>query len=203
MELIVVTPPTYFEAEGKLINDYFDAGLEVLHIRKPDQERVQFTSLMSEIRPEFYPRIAIHQHHDLAKEFGLRRLHFTEQQRKAQSAGKLHELAVAGYRLSSSVHQIDTFAGLEEFSYVFFGPVFDSISKKGYKSKLKEGFVLPPHKQKVFAIGGAHAGRFKEINSMNFDGAAVLGSLWHMDVPPLRALTIMMNEIKSLNNGDR
>ena len=203
MELIVVTPPTYFEAEGKLINDYFDAGLEVLHIRKPDQEHAQFASLMSTIRPEFYPRIAIHQHHNLAKEFGLQRLHFTEPQRKAQSPEKLRELGIAGYRLSSSVHQIDTFAGLEEFSYVFFGPVFDSISKKGYKSKLKEGFVLPPHKQKVFAIGGAHAGRFKEINSMNFDGAAVLGSLWHMDVPPLRALTIMMNEIKSLNNGDR
>lgn len=203
MELVVVTCPTYFEAEGMLINDFFDAGLDLLHIRKPDQEPVHFLRLMSTIKPEFYPRLAIHQHHDLAKEFGLQRLHFTERQRKAQCLEHLHELAAAGYRLSSSVHQLDTFAGLEELSYVFFGPVFDSISKLGYESKLEEGFILPPHPLKVFAIGGAQADRFKEINKMNFDGVAVLGSLWYQGIPPLRGLKIMMDEIKSLNNGDR
>lgn len=196
MELIVVTPPAYFEGEGKLINDFFDTGLERIHIRKPDQDPLLFCKLMKTIEPEYYPRIAIHQHHDLAGQFGLQRLHFTEQQRMARGCVKLHELTVAGYLLSSSVHQADTFAGLEDLNYVFFGPVFDSISKQGYVSNLHTGFVLPPHNPKVIAIGGVTAGRVEEVKRMNFDGAAVLGSLWHQDIPPLSALKIMMNAFK-------
>ena len=35
MKLILITPPTYFVEENKIITDLFDEGLDILHLRKP------------------------------------------------------------------------------------------------------------------------------------------------------------------------
>ncbi|WP_158796012.1 thiamine phosphate synthase [Pedobacter sp. L105] len=182
MELIVVTLPEYFEGEGPLINELFTAGLHLLHLRKPDNDEEQFRKLLMDIQPEYHPAIAIHQHHELAEEFSLRRLHFTEQHRKLMSIAKLDELRGQGFCLSSSVHHLEE---LPDLDYVFYGPVFNSISKAGYNTVLESGFVLPPHAEKIFAIGGVNAGRLKQLSAMNFDGAAVLGALWHQEGSPV------------------
>ncbi|MET1054565.1 MAG: thiamine phosphate synthase [Pedobacter sp.] len=188
MELIVVTQPDYFECEAELINQFFAEGLRLLHIRKPDNDAVKFRSLMKGIDPEYYPLISIHQHHELAVEFGIRRLHFKEQQRRA--------LSDDGFCLSSSVHDPAELSKLNGFSYVFFGPVFNSISKTGYNTVLPDDFVLPDHLLKVFAIGGVEAGKLQQLQQMNFDGAAVLGSIWLSDSP----LKELRNLIKSTND---
>ena len=154
MELIVVTPPEYFEGEAPLINELFAAGLHLLHLRKPDNDEAQFRKLLMDIRPEYHQAIAIHQHHELAEEFSLRRLHFTEQRRKLVGIAPLDELRGQGFCLSSSVHDLQE---LPDLDYVFYGPVFNSISKAGYNSVLEAGFVLPPHGVKIFGIGGVSA----------------------------------------------
>jgi thiamine-phosphate pyrophosphorylase len=198
MELIVVTPPDYFKGEAVLINRFFAEGLSLLHIRKPINDQEKFRKLMMEIDAKYYPRISIHQHHELAGEFSLERLHFTEQQRKALPVADFPDLAARGFHLSSSVHDpgaIDEPAGLD---YVFFGPVFNSISKKNYDSVLDEAFILAPHHTKVFAIGGVSAGRLQTLKQMNFDGAAVLGSLWHQTVSPLEELKNLMKAINEI-----
>lgn len=207
MDLIVVTRPDYFEGEAELINQFFANGLRLLHIRKPNNA-VKFRALMNGIDPEYYPLISIHQHHEIAGEFGIKRLHFKEQQRRAllddglknrfSETGK--ELPhAAGFHLSSSVHDLAEISEMEGFSYVFFGPVFNSISKTGYHTALADDFVLPAHAVKVVAIGGVRADKLKQIQQMNFDGAAVLGSLWHPDVSPLVALKNLQHAIDELD----
>ncbi|SDZ94347.1 thiamine phosphate synthase [Pedobacter hartonius] len=198
MELIVVTPPDYFEGEAALINRFFEEGLHLLHIRKPVDDPEKFRKLMQGIAEQHYPRIAIHQHHEFAEEFSLKRLHFTEQQRKARAAGDFAGLTADGFHLSSSVHDPHTIQELTEFDYVFFGPVFNSISKKGYESALGDEFTLAPHVLKVFAIGGVRANRLAQLKQMNFDGAAVLGSLWHQTVSPLTELKNIMKAINKI-----
>lgn len=195
MELIVVTPPDYFEGEGRLFNQFFAEGLGLLHIRKPINDREKFRKLMMEIKPEYYPAISIHQHHELADEFSLKRLHYTEQHRQSVSAVELDVLRRLGFCLSSSVHEPDN---LPDLDYVFFGPVFNSISKTGYESKLNADFVLPPHQTKVFAIGGISAGKLAQLKQMNFDGAAVLGTIWHQQDSPLTAFKKLEEVINNL-----
>lgn len=182
MELVVVTPPDYFEGEGQLINALFTAGLDLLHLRKPENDEEKFRKLMLAIRPEYYPAVSIHQHHELAEEFSVKRLHYTEQHRKLMGDACLDELRGQGFCLSSSVHDLEEVPDLD---YVFYGPVFDSISKTGYNSVLDTDFVLPSHTVKIFAIGGVKAGRLEQLKAMNFDGAAVLGALWHREDSPL------------------
>lgn len=188
MELIVITPPDYFEGEADLINQFFATGLRLLHIRKPVDDVLKFRELMKEIDQEYYPLISIHQHHELAEEFALRRLHFKEAERSQLSVAHLKSLRSDGFHLSSSVHDLEELAQLQEFDYVFFGPVFDSISKAGYKGVLADDIVLPSFSTKVFAIGGVQANRLQQLKNMNFNGAAVLGTLWHQKVSPLAAL---------------
>lgn len=198
MELIVVSPPDYFEGEADLINQFFTEGLNLLHLRKPVNDSNQFTDLMEEIDPAFYPQIVIHQHHELAEEFSLNRLHYPEHFRKLLGTDEITELLNAGYKLSSSIHQLDVLPDLDFLEYVFFGPVFNSISKTGYQTVLPDDFVLPPHELKVFAIGGVTESRLKQLQQMNFDGAAVLGTLWHQQNSPLVELKKLIKSIKGL-----
>jgi thiamine-phosphate pyrophosphorylase len=194
MELTVVTSPEYFSGEGELINKLFASGLQSLHIRKPVGDLPKFSKLMESIDPVNYPLTVIHQHHEVAPVYGIRRLHYTEQHRKETSSAARKELLLEGYQLSSSVHEVGGIDQLEDFAYVFFGPVFNSISKTGYSSVIKAGFVLPPHATKIFAIGGVTAGNLKKLLEMGFDGAAILGAIW-LSADPLAAVLQLMHSI--------
>jgi len=82
-------------------------------------------------------------------------------------------------------------------------PVFDSISKFGYKAKynsqeLKEGILAwrdfqkkENRSQKLFALGGVDAENIAELAELGFDGAAVLGAVWHHPDPVEAFLEIL------------
>lgn len=181
MELIVITHPEPVPDESRIIQELFEEGLECLHLRKPDYSEAQIATLLSEIRPEWYDRISLHQHHQVADHFGMRRLHFSEGKRKTTSAETILSLKQQGYTLSTSIHSSEDLAILPDpFEYVFLGPVFDSISKAGYESILQSGFKLNKYRKpcKVIALGGIAAFNVPVARQMGFDGVAVLGTIW-------------------------
>lgn len=181
MELIVITRPDYFPGEGELINALFGAGLRLLHLRKPENDVAKFRALMNEINPLYYQDISIHQHHELADEFSIMRLHFPEKLWSCTTGQRKIELFTIGFRLSRSVHQWEVPADTAFLDYVFFGPVFNSISKPGYLSTIPKDFYLSgvPGGLKIFAIGGITAHRLGDLKRMNFHGAVILGSIWN------------------------
>jgi len=81
----------------------------------------------------------------------------------------------------------------------FLSPIFDSISKFGYKAKynnqeLKEGIAAwrdfqkkENRSQKLFALGGVDSENIATLVELGFDGAAVLGTVWH-NPDPVEAL---------------
>ena len=46
MKLILITPPTYFVEEDKIITSLFEEGLDILHLRKPNTAPMYHDSLM-------------------------------------------------------------------------------------------------------------------------------------------------------------
>lgn len=197
MELIVITRPDYFEGEGELINALFDAGLQLLHLRKPENDEAKFMKLMEVINPVYYPAISIHQQHELANRFSIRRLHYPEKLWKHTSEQQRIALFADDFHLSRSVHEWGPPADTAFLDYVLFGPVFSSISKVGYQSIVDGDFSLSavPEGLKVFGIGGVTADLFQELQRMNFNGAAVLGALWNH---PSGAVKEFEKMIKSL-----
>jgi len=183
LELIVISSPSPVSNEAENINSFFEAGLGVFHLRKPDSDLEDVAKLLSQIDPKYYDRIAIHQHHQLAAEFGLKRLHFTELKRQNTVLATFQKTKEKGLKISTSIHDLDLLDQLDHFDYTFFSPVFDSISKQGYKSKLNSDFTLqkPAKSPAVIALGGIEQQNIHLIKTMNFDGAAVLGTIWNYE----------------------
>lgn len=69
------------------------------------------------------------------------------------------------------------------YDYYFLSPIYDSISKEGYKSafsKAKLTEFLHAHPDiKVMALGGMTADKIDECREMGFAGVAFLGELWN------------------------
>jgi phosphoribosylanthranilate isomerase len=86
-------------------------------------------------------------------------------------------------KYKGSCHSFEEVEALElEKEYCFLSPIYDSISKKGYKAKfdtetLKE-FLKKERQIKVIALGGVTAENYTEIIETGFDGGAFLGSIW-------------------------
>jgi len=197
MELIVISEPGAATEEALTINQLFKAGLKRLHLRKPGWDNKQLTKLLMQIDKAFHHEIALHQHHEIAGDFDMKRLHYTEQHRMNTDLKKMSRQNKEGYVLSTSVHDLSTLARLTLFDYAFFGPVFNSISKQEYQSSLKDGFQIDKKciKTKVIALGGVEETNLGKVKQMNFDGAAVLGAVWN---DPTRAVVNLKSLMQKL-----
>ncbi len=182
MELIVISNPVLIPNEAQVINDLFSLGLKYFHLRKPLCGPNQTRQLLKKINPEYLGAIAMHQHHDVALEFGIKRLHYTESARNGSNE-QWQKHVQNGVTLSTSIHTLEALPGLKQFSYVFFGPVFNSISKKGYSSVVQNDFRLSKENEfpKVIALGGITINNIAITREMRFDGAAILGAVWNED----------------------
>jgi thiamine-phosphate pyrophosphorylase len=180
MKLYVLSKDVAVTNEAQIINNLFANGLEHLHLRKPETSKDELADLLSQIEPVYYERIALHQFHDLAEEFGIRRLHFTTAHRKHVGQHELLKYSDAGYTLSTSVHTWGEIKGLENFNALFYSPVFDSLSKPGYGGTLTNDFRLEDnYKERLIALGGISIDNIKETKTMGFRAAAVLGAIWN------------------------
>lgn len=186
MEPIVVSAPSCFKQEAGLINQLFEAGLTVLHLRKPGLDRVAYKKLIGAVDPVHHPKLAIHQFHELREDYEIGRLHFPEQHRRA-GVLECSSFLNTSFVWSTSIHELSELAGLPGFSYTFFGPVFNSLSKPGYRSVIESGFRWKVRDQhpKLIALGGVDHINLPQVRRMGFDGVAVLGALWN---EPLKAL---------------
>ena len=60
MKLIVVTTPTFFVEEDKIITALFEEGLDVLHLRKPETPAMYSERLLTLIPDKYHRRIVTH-----------------------------------------------------------------------------------------------------------------------------------------------
>lgn len=179
-KMIVITNPTSIENEINIIHSLFAEGLTLLHIRKPAFSEEEMKVFLSEIELEFRSHLALHSHHHLAEEFGISRLHYSEKDR----TGSYH---FSKKTLSTATHSMEDFNGLNPvFEYAFLSPVFSSISKKGYTSKLDFPTEIEKrtnHKTKLIALGGIQFENISQSLAFGFDDIALLGTIWSSENP--------------------
>jgi len=185
--MIVITNPTSVANESKIINNLFDEGLRLLHIRKPNATKDDVVSMIKSINSVHHSKLVLHQEYRLASEFNIRRIHFTEKTRPdfkkiTTVLGNKKE-----WVLSTSTHSIETFNKLPgQFAYAFLSPVYESISKSGYVSEvdiIKSVNERTNFKTKLVALGGITNKNISETLMNGFDDIALLGSIWNADNP--------------------
>ncbi len=177
-KLIVITPPQSVKNESEELVGLFKAGLQILHIRKPSFSKVELRNYLLKIPSKYHPKLVIHSHYPLLKEFKLKGIHLTEKTRKKKLPLNFKRKE---HSLSASFHSItDVKRSKRKFDYVFLSPVFDSISKKGYRSKFSEEQLKKLLKEfkNVIALGGTDPATLRSLQKLNFSGAATLGSIW-------------------------
>lgn len=169
------------------------------NLRKPLLGRTGFEKLIRQINPLFYSRISLHQFHELAPEFGISKLHYTESARNGSKINDCMQKVDQGYSLSTAVHDIEMLSMLRCFQTLFYSPVFNSLSKPDYPGKVQADFYLDKTAiiSDVIALGGVCNENILLTRMMNFDGAAVLGTIWNY---PQTAVQILQKLQMTLNN---
>lgn len=179
--IIIISHSESIENEVSFINELFDAGMQHFHLRKPSATDQEVRFILEGIRPEFRNRIVLNQSYFLGEEFGITRFHFSTQKRLDSTHKKWIK---EGNILSTSTHSFEEYTTLEScFNYAFISPVFNSISKPDYKKVELRIDWSKKNKVKLIALGGIDAKNCNELNKNEFDGIALLGSVWKNEFP--------------------
>ena len=176
MNRIVITLPEFQPGEGARIEHMLSTGALRVHIRKPGATEEQVRGLIESISRRFYHRISLHDHLDLAVEYGLGGVHLNS--RYPAPPPDFSGL------VSRSCHSISELREHNDLDYLFLSPIFNSISKKDYKSafsdqelqKAKSDGILDSH---VYALGGVRPALFGTLAKYGFGGAALMGAAWN------------------------
>jgi len=181
--MIVITNPTPVPNEMEIINSLFENGLELLHIRKPDFSEIKTALFIHQIKKKFRGKLVLHDHHQLAGEFEINRIHFTEKNNKSDKPNSFQKPV----RFTTSTHSIEDFNNLSDaYEYAFLSPVFSSISKENYhpKTDLLEAVKRRTNfKTKLIALGGIESKNINQTRDAGFDDVALLGTIWNSNSP--------------------
>lgn len=181
--ILVITPEVSVQHEAEIINQLFQEGLDLLHIRKPMFIREEMKSFLDTIDEKFYAQLVLHGFYDMGNEYPVFRFHFREADRLTGGFKSYADSTI----VSTSVHDIETFNALgKEWEYAFVSPVFPSISKKGYgeESTVMEDLKYRTnHDVKLIALGGINENNISKVFENGADGAAILGGIWESDEP--------------------
>lgn len=190
-KIVVLSHQKKLENEEKIIADLFEAGMEYFHVRKPKYSTRQLSDFVKAIPKKYRDRVVIHSHHELALAYGLGGIHLTRKHKRrfiiTWLKNKFYEWRRPDLVFTTSIHNLSRLYDYDEkYAYTFLSPVFDSISKAGYKAgfnetSLKE--VLSKTKYKVIALGGIELETIEKAKSLGFAGVALLGSIWESENP--------------------
>ena len=175
-QLILITTPTPYPDEVAILNRLFEAGLQRLHLRKPNYTFQEMATLLEAIPTRYHARIVIHDHFELTQHFTLGGVHLNSR----------HPEAPVGYQgnISRSCHSLEEIIRhRDRCDYLFLSPIFDSISKEGYGrnftiTQLKEAAANSIITPQVIALGGIGRETLPLLRPLPFGGCAFLGAIW-------------------------
>ena len=176
MKLVLMTKPTFFVEEDKILSNLLEEGMDFLHICKTDSSPVYTERLLSLIPEEYYKKIVVHGHYYLYEEYGLRGIHIDDPiaQLPTGYKGKFS-------RTCNAIEQLkEAKKGAE---YVFLKNIFRDSSKNGEAQNLTTEKITDARRlglidRHVYAIGGVNIDNLREIKQMGFGGVVICGDIW-------------------------
>lgn len=192
-KLIAITREVVEIDESCRICNLIDAGFDYVHIRKPALQKNEMQQFIESIPTRYYNRLKLHDHFDLADKYDLAGIHLNSRNRTAPTGFQKH--------VSKSCHAIEELRDIDRFEYVFLSPIFDSISKQGYKARFSKEELensSNPISEKVMALGGVADKHIPYLQKIGFGGCALLGYLpWADDYQSfVQKINTIVNHVK-------
>ena len=182
--IIAITPPMFFDGEVERINNILSSNeVNFVHIRKPYASAKKIEELILSIKPELRCRLKLHDRFELAEKYNLGGVHLNLRNPEYSTTrlpkdkwNKKETICGSNFTISKSLHSLDDFESVTGLDYIFLSPVFDSISKSGYKASFDlEKISSFIRGKNVIALGGVTPDKFPFLKSTGFLGAALLG----------------------------
>ena len=176
MKIIAITSPKIIDEDVYLIRNLLKMGVFSIHLRKPEATIHECRQLLAQLTTEERANIIIHDYPELYDEFSLKGIHINK------NITSLPD----GYS-GLKTRSCHTFEEIEkhknEYDYLFLSPIFDSISKVGYKSNFTKDKLLKASAQgiidsKVIALGGITLDMIPYFEELNFGGIAMIGGIY-------------------------
>ena len=179
MRFIAITSPKVIKEDVYLIKSLFERGIDIIHLRKPDSCANECRKLLENLTKEEKARIIIHNYPELYNEFELKGIHIN---RHISTPPWGYD----GFKTRSCHSFEEIIKYKNEYDYLFLSPIFDSISKKGYKSGFNEMDLKLAKKEgiideKVIALGGITFDKISHLKSLNFGGIALSGAIYNIE----------------------
>lgn len=193
MKWIVITLPEFIRNEAGYIEQLFESGIDLLHLRKPEASLEDYENLIQKIDAKWYPQIVIHEHFELCEKYQLHGIHLNKRNSGipkdykghiSRSCHNFQEVTAALNIPSKENPEGNAPASKSIYDYVFLSPIFDSISKKDYRHSftnkdLEDAAYYGIINEKVIALGGVIPEFIPQLRAWNFGGAAFLGAVWN------------------------
>lgn len=169
----VITSPYPVTGEAEKIVRLLESGVDAVHIRKPLWTEAETETLVRQIPPRLHCRLRLHDHFGLARRFALGGVHLN-------SRNPVRPAGVSS--VTASCHSVDELESATGFDYLTLSPVFNSISKHGYRAAFDIDSLSDRIRGRhIVALGGVTPGSLLLLKQKGFYGAALLGYIWNGD----------------------
>lgn len=177
MKLVLMTKPTFFVEEDKIITTLFYEGLDNLHLYKPNSSPIYSERLLTLIPDDYYRKITVHDHYYLKNEYGLHGIHIEDPDMSLPDGykGKFSRSCMNLAKLKDAKKKAE---------YVFLKNIFHSQSDpNGVASftiqQLEEAAAEGLIDKHVYALGGMNLENIKLVKELGFGGIVICGDLWN------------------------
>lgn len=177
MKLIIMTKPTFFVEEDKILTSLFDEGMDNLHLYKPGASPMYSERLLTLLSEDLDRKITVHEHFYLKEEYGLKGIHIDDETTPAPQGYK-------GHISRTCTNLLKLKEAKRNADYVLLKYIFDSQtdrSKKGTMdmSELERAADSGLIDKHVYALGGMNADTVKIAKDLGFGGVVICGDLWN------------------------
>lgn len=195
--LLVITVPGALPGEPALLRRLIGLGPFRLHLRKPDLAPDAIRAYLDYFTRSEKSRIVVHSSDESLAKTGIGGLHLPF---SALPECRLLKARLRECPVSTSIHCWQEYVALPDgIAYAFMGPVYDSLSKPGYRRN-SQSWQLPFRRPvPLIALGGIHPGNINAVRQAGFNGAALLGSIWRAG-NAAEAFLAVENALKQINN---
>lgn len=177
MKLVIMTKPTFFVEEDKILASLYDEGMDNLHLSKPGATPMYYERLLTLLPQDMYKRITVHDHFYLKNEYNLAAIHLKD----------MDATVPQGYkgRFTRSCTDLTRLKEMKKKAeYVLLKNIFNSIEMQDEYSNFSmqqleqaaDDGLIDKH---VYAMGGMSLDKIHIAKELGFGGVVICGDLWN------------------------
>ena len=175
MKLIILTRPTYFVEEDKIITSLFEEGMDSLHLFKPNTSPLFYAERLLTLIPKSFSRkIIVHEHFYLASEYDLGGIHLEQ----------VDNIIPTGFKgnITATCNDISILKGnKKKFKYIFLDNVltpYNECQPVHSYNILEEAQRNGLIDKKVYAMTNLSTDNIAMVKNLGFGGIVVRDDLW-------------------------